>query len=117
MSKSSGLSERELRQLLQVPKLRERALRGLERNKSHLLFDEKIHKRILNFLFTAYLVSPADEKDRHREFFLVYEHLIDGKPLTSAPFYVIDPSYAVSAITKIVNGDSFTLQSEQESKE
>lgn len=101
---SGKLTVSELNHLSEVPKLRDRALRAMTREYSHLFADAALHKAIVTFLFAQYLTSAGTEDQIAIEFWSVYRHIAEGRPILDFQFKLIDHSTTVSHLRRLING-------------
>lgn len=97
-----------------MPELRKRAVRAVARDYAHVFADPVMHKNITNFLYTCYLSAPDPELHLAAEFWKAYRHFVEGRSILDFPFVVIDREYAVTQLRKILRGDLFNLEREEE---
>lgn len=87
-----------------MSELRNVAVRALK-NESHILYDARIHQRVVNYLFTAYFTSPYPEEIVAVEMWACYRHLLEGGAVSELPISLINKRAAVAAIRKILRGE------------
>ena len=114
-SKRHKVKSGDLSGLANVPELRKRSLRALAQDSAHVFADPILHKRIVNFLFSCYLTAPHTELRLALEFWQAYRHLVEGKSILDFEFSLIDRTYAVDQLRKILRGDLINLDQEDES--
>lgn len=113
-TRTGRLSATDISRLQEVPVLRNRALRAVTANFSHLFVSAKLHKEVITFLFTSYLTSSGTEDQIALEFWGVYRHIAEGHPVLEFPFKLIDPTTTVSRLRRIINGERTDFQREEE---
>lgn len=79
------LTARELRRLANLSGSRVRTVRAEPLSQDLHLHHPAVHKQVLNHLFVLLLTSAADEDAVAREFYRVYRHLVEGRPLSELP--------------------------------
>jgi len=117
MRKRAGtgrLSALDISRLQEVPRLRDRAIRAVTANYSHLFVSDKLHKEVITFLFTSYLTSAGTEDQIALEFWGVYRHIAEGHPVLEFPFKLIDPTTTVSRLRRIINEERADFHKEEE---
>jgi hypothetical protein len=97
------LTVSELNHLAEVPKLRDRSIRAMTVEYSHLFAEAALHKAIVTFLFAQYLTSTGTEDQIAKEFWSVYRHVAEGRPILDFPFKLIDPVTTVSNLRRLIN--------------
>lgn len=87
-----------------MPALRNRALRAVTSNASHVFVSPELHKSIVTFLFSEYLTSSGTEEQAALEFWSAYRHLAEGRPVLEFPFTLIPRDKTISALRRILGG-------------
>lgn len=100
-----------------IPELRRRVLEA-QLNGEQALAEPVAHRLIMNLLFTAYLVLPVSRSEWASEFVDVYAHLLEGKPVDTAPIRLLKPREKyVEQVHAILRGDPTTLTREHHDEE
>lgn len=99
-----------------VAKLRATAIHGVKKAYARVFHDPVLHKRICHFLYSCYLTAPGLEPEKAEEFWLAYRHFVEGKSILDFDFRLIDATYAVAQLRKILRGDPTNLDLEETEK-
>lgn len=104
--RGARLTGSEFARLAELPALRDRALRAVSSNASHIFVSAELHKGVVTFLFSAYLTSSGTEEQIALEFWSAYRHIAEGRPIFEFPFTLINRDTTVSALRRILGGST-----------
>jgi hypothetical protein len=111
-TRKRGSKPAELKQLARLPEMRNRAVRATVEEKARVFADANLHKSIVNFLFTYYIVAPVDERACAMEFWRCYRHLLEGESVVTLPILLLDKALIVAQLERILRGEPITLEQE-----